>query len=509
MADLLTDALTGLNYTPADTGFGIAQTSLNTMTPQLITPYTSTGRAVGVGLGSILLQSLLGYQARQQAARDTLEVNSLANQMQTLATPQERTDFIRGVGDVGYQSRLSNLATALTAQDLSARQKIKEAVGLETGKLKALQEFYATPEGAAQREFEINKIREEAEARRSPIENILLQEDARKNRQIAVEEAKNAGKKELEDIRNKNARELQDLRLAAKSGNEVANRDFKAKQNELEREHEMLLARTKIDLGEESKINYQKRLNELEIANMAAGKDAKLARAEALLTLNTAQRETLLEKADALATERQRKYGEDIAARARERKELDLKYPTIGGKTKDAVADAGPFANLAKDLAADIRKISSYPEYKAARNLAAIGDDNLKSRIADITDRLTRVRSGLATRGVEDETMKTILFGDSTLGPQGAAELLERVANDTLRVAADKISAGTQSPARLVEIYRKAASENTIVPLTPQTFSATGGQAAASDVASLDQLKQELEQIKARRKQLEAQKGIR
>jgi hypothetical protein len=216
-----------------------------------------------------------------------------------------------------------------------------------------------------------------------------------------------------------------------------------------------------------------------------------------------------LEKADALATERQRKYGEDIAARARERKELDLKYPTIGGKTKDAVADAGPFANLAKDLAADIRKISSYPEYKAARNLAAIGDDNLKSRIADITDRLTRVRSGLATRGVEDETMKTILFGDSTLGPQGAAELLERVANDTLRVAADKISAGTQSPARLVEIYRKAASENTIVPLTPQTFSATGGQAAASDVASLDQLKQELEQIKARRKQLEAQKGIR
>lgn len=128
MADILTDALTGLNYTPADTGFGIAQQSLSAMTPQLITPYTSTGRAVGIGLGSILLQSLLGYQARQQAAQDTLAVNTLANQLQTLETPQARTDFIKGVEDTGYQSRLSNLATALGAQEAARKTKIAEKI---------------------------------------------------------------------------------------------------------------------------------------------------------------------------------------------------------------------------------------------------------------------------------------------------------------------------------------------------------------------------------------------
>jgi hypothetical protein len=166
MADLLTDALTGLNYTPADTGFGIAQTSLNTMTPQLITPYTSTGRAVGVGLGSILLQSLLGYQARQQAARDTLEVNSLANQMQTLATPQERTDFIRGVGDVGYQSRLSNLATALMQQE--ATRKIKQAEKLADLTTAAGFEISPLAEQVAQA-----KTRREADAKRKLLEALV------------------------------------------------------------------------------------------------------------------------------------------------------------------------------------------------------------------------------------------------------------------------------------------------------------------------------------------------
>jgi hypothetical protein len=136
------------------------------MTPQLITPYTSTGRAVGVGLGSILLQSLLGYQARQQAARDTLEVNSLANQMQTLATPQERTDFIRGVGDVGYQSRLSNLATALMQQE--ATRKIKQAEKLAD--LTTAAEFEISPlaEQVAQA-----KATREVEAKRKLLEALV------------------------------------------------------------------------------------------------------------------------------------------------------------------------------------------------------------------------------------------------------------------------------------------------------------------------------------------------
>jgi hypothetical protein len=122
----LAEALQGLNYTGMDTGYGIAATTLGQMTPQLINPYGSTGQAIGIGLGSVLLQSLLGYQARQQAASDTLELNTLANQLMTQTTPQARTEFIGGVSDPMNQSRLSTLSTALMQQETERKAKAAE-----------------------------------------------------------------------------------------------------------------------------------------------------------------------------------------------------------------------------------------------------------------------------------------------------------------------------------------------------------------------------------------------
>ena len=124
----LEEALFGLNTTPLETGYGIAAQQVGQLGPQLISPYSSTGQAVGIGLGSILLQSLLGYQARQEAARTSLETNTLANQLMTLETPKARTEFIGGVGDSLQQSRLSTLATALTAQE-QARKNTLALVG--------------------------------------------------------------------------------------------------------------------------------------------------------------------------------------------------------------------------------------------------------------------------------------------------------------------------------------------------------------------------------------------
>lgn len=129
----LEEALQGLNVTGGQTGYGIATQALGQMTPQLINPYGSTGQAIGISLGSVLLQSLLGYQARQQAARDTLEANTLANQMMTMTTPQARTEFIGSVSDPFQQSRLSTLATALTAQEQARKAKAADTLlGLET-----------------------------------------------------------------------------------------------------------------------------------------------------------------------------------------------------------------------------------------------------------------------------------------------------------------------------------------------------------------------------------------
>jgi len=141
----LEEALAGLNYTGADTGYGIAAQTLNQVTPQLINPYGSTGQAVGIGLGSILLQSLLGYQARQQASQDTLELNSLANQLMTKATPEARTEFIGGVSDPMYQGRLSALSTALMQQEATRKAKAAEKLlELETGA-----QFQTSPQGIA------------------------------------------------------------------------------------------------------------------------------------------------------------------------------------------------------------------------------------------------------------------------------------------------------------------------------------------------------------------------
>jgi hypothetical protein len=129
----LEEALAGLNYTGADTGYGIAAQTLNQVTPQLINPYGSTSQAVGIGLGSILLQSLLGYQARQQASQDTLELNSLANQLMKQTTPEARTEFIGGVSDPMYQGRLSTLSTALMQQEATRKAKAAEQLlNLET-----------------------------------------------------------------------------------------------------------------------------------------------------------------------------------------------------------------------------------------------------------------------------------------------------------------------------------------------------------------------------------------
>jgi hypothetical protein len=126
----LEEALQGLNYTGADTGYGIAAQTLGQVAPSLINPYGSTGQALGIGLGSVLLQSLLGYQARQQASRDTLELNTLANQLMTKTTPEARTEFIGGVSDPMNQSRLSTLSTALLQQEAKRKADFDTKQGL-------------------------------------------------------------------------------------------------------------------------------------------------------------------------------------------------------------------------------------------------------------------------------------------------------------------------------------------------------------------------------------------
>lgn len=186
----LEEALQGLNVTGGQTGYGIATQALGQMTPQLINPYGSTGQAIGISLGSVLLQSLLGYQARQQAARDTLEANTLANQMMTMTTPQARTEFIGGVSDPFQQSRLSTLATALTAQEQARKAKAADTLlGLETAA-----EFELGPKGT---ELFNRKLLEEGRRQgaitagfkeRQDYYDQLMEDRRRRNKELGLED---------------------------------------------------------------------------------------------------------------------------------------------------------------------------------------------------------------------------------------------------------------------------------------------------------------------------------
>lgn len=147
-------------------GAGLAQAS-----PKMISPYASTGTALGIGLGSVLLQSLLGYQARQQAADRTIELNKLSTPLLGMQTAQERSDYISGLGDVDTQvlGRLSSLSGALGTRAIEQQQaldlaKRKAELGYEMELSPMAQELQAQKQ---QRELELIKARNAAFALRS------------------------------------------------------------------------------------------------------------------------------------------------------------------------------------------------------------------------------------------------------------------------------------------------------------------------------------------------------
>jgi len=483
--DDLLAALQGLKYAPIESPYGIAGASIAQSLPQMITPTMSTGKALGLSLGSVLLSGLLGYQARRDAAAANLESAKLGLQLQSAMTPEARLGIIEnaGSGSMGdLQSRLLDVNNILAAQDLDTKNAIKRAAGLETGKMKALQDFYSTPEGVAQREFELNKIKAEAEARRTGLSF---------DEQMALVLARNAGGLNKQQQADETKLKIAELNVAAASGDKEKQRQWKAEQDKQRRDFEENLVRLKASVGTDAAISRQQQLNAIKMDNIRNGQDPDLALANARAEINKQMAQDLINQKDELSKKRMQEYNDAVEQRMILRKELEQQYPNVGQQIKNSAADAGSFANLAKSLATDLRKFSSYPEYKTAKNISALGDQ-IKSRTADIVDRLARVRSGLATRGAEDERMETIALGDSSVGPQEAANILERIANDTLNVAADKLAAGTQSPGALIQQYRKAAQGNELVSLVPNVFQGTIDQTGGSVLQSAEVFVNEL-----------------
>jgi len=160
MADpTLTSALSGLQFAPVETGWGMGAQSIAQSLPALQNPYASPLQNLGVTLGGALVASLLGYQARKEAFDLGLQSQNYANQMMAMQTPQERTAFLETLPSdaisSGVGSRLSTLSTALGQQE--ALQKA--LIGQKIAEQEALAKFQL---GDLGQQLEKNKLRQAA-----------------------------------------------------------------------------------------------------------------------------------------------------------------------------------------------------------------------------------------------------------------------------------------------------------------------------------------------------------
>lgn len=160
MADpTLTSALSGLEFAPIETGWGIGAQGVAQALPALQNPYASPLQNLGVTLGGALVASLLGYQARKEAFDLGLQSQNYANQMMAMQTPQERTAFLETLPSdaisSGVGSRLSTLSTALGQQE--ALQKA--LIGQKIAEQEALAKFQL---GDLGQQLEKNKMRQAA-----------------------------------------------------------------------------------------------------------------------------------------------------------------------------------------------------------------------------------------------------------------------------------------------------------------------------------------------------------
>jgi hypothetical protein len=169
-----------MSFGIGDTLLGSLGTGLARATPKMISPYASTGTAIGLGLGSVLLQSLLGYQARQQAADRTIELNKLSTPLLGMQTAQERSDYISGLGDVDTQvlGRLSSLSGALGSRAIEQQQE------LDLAKRKAELDYKMELSPMAQQlaELKLSREKELAEARASVFGSRFAVGDPEKNK---------------------------------------------------------------------------------------------------------------------------------------------------------------------------------------------------------------------------------------------------------------------------------------------------------------------------------------
>ena len=141
MANTLTDALAGLKVTGAENPYGMGLIALNQAAPSLYNPYGKPATNFGIALGQALLSGLLGYQAKKEAAAESIQASDLASQL--IAKPAaERGAFLKGLQEQNISSNVINRLTefspallqseiAAKAEQAAARKKLENEIAIE------------------------------------------------------------------------------------------------------------------------------------------------------------------------------------------------------------------------------------------------------------------------------------------------------------------------------------------------------------------------------------------
>jgi hypothetical protein len=499
MADELTNALAGLQYTPLETGWGIGAQGVAQALPTLVNPYASPMQNLGVTLGGALVASLLGYQAQKEASQSSLDLMTYANKMQAMPLAQERTDYIKSIEDPMYQGRLASLATALNTRETESKLKLQDAIGLETGKLKAIQSFYNTPEGIATREFELRKIEEEAKARRNPLENILAAQALKNQGAENVANINASSRKEVATMKEEGSDRRKQLEIDAKAGNIEKQQAFKREMDEKDKEWSAAMIQLKADVGVNAAREKAQELAALEMQLINEGNSPDLAKLEArAIMTKQINQEAILAREE--STKRlQAVQTEEVKKRETYRRQLELENPKIPAALVTQSAKRVTAADMALGIADDLEKFANWTTYRVGTAFTAADEALLKSRIRKLTAEERLALSGTATNETERADIDQMLNGDFSAGPESKAALLRRFALDSKKIAVSNMKGGSQNVGSFVK-----AVEDSIASGSTTNFAVN-----QTPEAGLQALEQRLKALQEKRQQLEKQKGVR
>jgi len=364
--------------------------------------------------------------------------------------------------------------------------------------MKAMQEFYSTPEGEKSRAFQLELAAQEARARRGlTVEEELALINARGANRLNVVAAtgeqarKTAGfKADLTDAsrekQNAFTERMKELDRKARSGDQQSKLDFERQQQEINANLKRELLGLSVDIAVEKK----RRIDELTMQNRELGQDPKLALVNAQATIA----QELIDAREAASGRLIEKARQERELEAASKKALELANPKApAALVTENVRRIGA-SNMAVEIADDLDRYANWVTYRIGTAFSAADEMALRSRLKKLSFEERKALSGTATTDKEKADINDMMNGDFSAGPETKAMLLRRFAADSRRLAMDNMKGGFASAGDFIKAVEQGMQSGGRIEFgTPVTQAPSTGAASATMA-----VQEKLNQLKAK-----------